>query len=136
MEEACTNVAEFVRDISVPDGSKMKSGQRFVKTWQFRNSGTCTWSKDYALTFVWGDRMGGEDPMPIGVEVPPEQMVNISLELVAPKEASFYQGNWMFLTPNGDRFGTGYQGRQFFWVSIVVGGGGLGAFQGGCIGGG
>jgi hypothetical protein len=133
LEEACTNQAEFVQDVTVPDDTKMKSGQRFVKTWQFKNAGTCTWTKDYALVFMWGNSMDGQDPMPIDVEVAPEQTVNISIELTAPKQASIYQGNWMFETPTGERFGTGYKGRQFFWVSIVVGNGGI---LGGCVGGG
>lgn len=138
-ESACTNLAEFIRDVTVPDYTPMKAGQRFVKTWQLGNVGTCTWTPDYQVVFLWGDPMGAPQRFPLGQTVAPGEVVNISVELIAPREANTYQGNWMLMDPLGNRFGTGYRGRQFFWVLIVVGnsfsqalgGGGIG-----CIGGG
>ncbi len=138
--EACTNAAEFVKDITVPDYTAMKAGQRFVKTWQFRNVGTCTWTPEYQVIFLWGDQMGAPEQFPLGQTVAPGELVNISLNLVAPKEPNSYQGNWMFLDAQGNRFGTGYHAREFFWVAIVVGGGrsfqDIGGGLGGCIKGG
>lgn len=140
LSEACTNAAEFVKDITVPDYTTMKAGQRFVKTWQFRNVGTCTWTPDYQVIFLWGDRMGAPEQFPLGQTVAPNELVNISLELVAPREGNTYQGNWMFMDAQGNRFGTGYHAREFFWVAIVVGGrrslSNLGGGLSGCIGGG
>lgn len=135
--EKCVNAAEFVKDISVPDNTLMKSGERFIKTWQFKNSGTCTWTPDYELVFIYGDRMGGETPKPLGRSISPGQFVEVSVELVAPKDPGEYQGSWIFQDTEGNQFGTGYQARQFFWVAIAIAGKLDRFFRGGgCIGGG
>jgi hypothetical protein len=136
--EPCTNAAEFIRDVSIPDNTMMKRGERFIKTWQFKNTGTCTWTPDYAVIFVWGDPMGGASPKSLGQTIAPGQLVEISTELQAPKEAGGYQSSWIFQDAEGNQFGTGYQARNLFWVNIVVVGK-LDQFIGGkvgCIGGG
>jgi hypothetical protein len=138
--KGCFNQAEFVKDISVPDDTQMQAGQHFTKTWQFRNSGSCIWSPEYAVAFLWGDLMEATSPIYLGKEVKPRDTIDISIPLVAPKGNSIFQGNWIFVDDLGDRFGTGGNARNFFWVSIIVGnpngggGGGGGIF--GCGGGG
>jgi hypothetical protein len=134
-DPACINAALFVKDVSFPDNSSVNSKQQFTKIWQFKNSGTCTWTPDYALVFVWGDQMGGMTPKPLGVTVEPGQTVDVAINLVAPKEGGWYQGNWIFQDPSGKHFGTGYKARDFFWVSVEVSGG-YGILGGYCIGGG
>ncbi len=132
--ESCTNAAQFVQDISFPDETRVKPLQRFTKTWQFKNVGTCTWTPEYSLVYVWGDKLAPADAIPIGQTVEPGKTVNISVSLVAPKLENFYQCNWMFQDPHGETFGTGYRARGFFWVAINVSGGNGG--PGGCAGGG
>jgi len=39
-DDKCTNAAEFIQDVSIPDNTVMRGGERFVKTWQFKNIGT------------------------------------------------------------------------------------------------
>ena len=116
--ENCVNAAEFIKDISIPDNTLMKCGSRFIKTWQFKNTGTCTWTPDYALVFVWGDQMGGDTFKPIGQSISPGQYVEISTELQAPKQPGLYQGSWIFQDAEGEQFGTGPEAKQVFWVSI------------------
>jgi hypothetical protein len=118
--ENCVNAAEFIKDVSIPDNTLMKCGARFIKTWQFKNIGTCTWTPDYALVFVWGDQMGGETPKPIGQAIAPGQYVEISTELQAPKQPGMYQGSWLFQDAEGTQFGTGPEAKQVFWVSIAA----------------
>lgn len=118
--EECTNVAEFIKDVSIPDDSMMRPKERFIKTWQFKNAGTCTWTPDYAVLFIWGHQMGGKSPKPLGQTVAPGQFIEISTELQAPKESGGYQGSWIFQDPEGNQFGTGYKAKNLFWVSIVV----------------
>jgi len=133
----CQNKAEFIEDITCADATGMKGGQPFTKTWLLRNSGTCTWTKNYKLVFTLGDKMGGTSPTPIGREVMPGETIEISVDLVAPKNPDYYQGNWMLQDEEGILFGTGYGKNNFIWVSIVVGGnGGVPRIFGGCRGGG
>ena len=120
VSEKCINAAAFIQDVTVPDNEIMKKGQKFVKTWQFKNSGSCTWTPDYAIVFIWGDQMDGATPKPIGRTIEPGQTIDISTELTAPSEPGQYQGSWSFQDAEGEQFGTGAQAKQFFWVAIVV----------------
>jgi hypothetical protein len=110
----------FYKDVTVPDNEVIKKGQRFIKTWQIKNSGSCTWTPDYAIVFIWGDQMNGETPKPIGQTIAPGQTIEVSTELEAPTEPGQYQGSWSFQDADGQQFGTGSQAEQFFWVAIVV----------------
>jgi Ig-like domain from next to BRCA1 gene len=133
----CLNEAEFIKDVTCEDATPMKGGEKFTKVWLLRNTGTCTWTANYLLVFTLGDKMSGESPKPIGKEVKPGETLEISVDLVAPKEPDYYQGNWMLQDEEGNLFGTGFGKRNFFWVSIVVGGnGGIPRMFGGCRGGG
>jgi hypothetical protein len=118
--QKCDNAATFIRDVTIPDNEIMKKGERFVKTWQFKNSGSCTWTPDYAIVFVWGDQMNGETPKPIGQTIAPGQTIEISTELQAPNSPGEYQGSWSFLDAEGQQFGTGSKASQPFWVVIIV----------------
>src|SRR6478609_8802676 len=40
--QACDS-AEFMDDVTIPDGTIVKTGETFIKTWRFKNIGTCTW---------------------------------------------------------------------------------------------
>jgi hypothetical protein len=134
--KSCKDAAEFVEDISVPDNSRMRPLQRFTKTWRFKNVGTCTWTPEYRLEYVWGDKLTPVDTMPIGQTVEPGETVDISVALMAPKMENYYQCNWMFADEQGNQFGTGYRANGFFWVAIDVSAGGGGAGGVGACGGG
>lgn len=136
--DQCTNAAEFVQDVSIPDNSVMRGGERFVKTWRFKNIGTCTWTPDYALVFAWGAQMGGASPKPLGKTVAPGEYVDISVEMKAPKESGNFQGSWFLQDAEGKEFGTGYKAKNFFWVAIVIRGkfDGFARSEGGCVAGG
>ena len=55
---ACTDVAAFIGDVTVPDNSLVAPGVLLNKTWRFRNAGTCTWGAGYHLAFVGGECAG------------------------------------------------------------------------------
>ena len=46
--------AEFIKDVTVPDGTVYQSGEAFVKTWRLQNTGDTTWTTDYKVIFVDG----------------------------------------------------------------------------------
>jgi hypothetical protein len=110
----CDNSA-YVSDVTVPDGTAMAPGQAFVKTWMIQNTGTCTWSKKYTMTFVSGEKMGGVDTK-IGQTVAPGQQAKISVSLIAPTTEKTYKGNWRLANESGSTFGS------TVWVQIVVSG--------------
>ena len=117
---SCLNRIKFIRDVTIPDGAKLKRNKPFTKTWRLQNVGDCTWTEDYALVFAGGHQMGGPDSQPLGTIVEPGEKVDISVKLVAPARRGKYTGQWLLQTPAGQQFGLGDAGDTPFWVRIRV----------------
>ncbi len=116
--------AQFVADVTVPDGTVYAPGTSFTKTWRLKNIGSCTWSTSYAMVFDTGDKMGGPDLVNMPQTVPPGSTVDVSVNLTAPNSAASYRGYWKFQNASGARFGIGVGGTQSWWVDIRVSGSG------------
>lgn len=86
-------VAQFVADVTVPDGTKFNNNETFKKTWRLRNAGTCDWPQDTVLVFASGEKMGGPDSVPVGA-VKAGATVDISVDLKAPANPGRYTGLW------------------------------------------
>ena len=116
---AACDLAQFVKDVSIPDGSIFAPGAPFTKTWRLKNVGTCTWS-GYTLVFDSGDAMNGISPQTIGT-VGPGQEVDLSVTLTAPTTVGSYKGFWRIRSTSGVLIPVlnGTQGRSFF-VDIKV----------------
>lgn len=97
--------AVFVEDRTVPDGTDFAPGTEFVKTWRLMNMGSSTWTSSYSLVFISDDAMGGPDSVPVPIEVPPNQLLDISVDLVAPTAPGNYRGYWRMRNPAGTFFG-------------------------------
>lgn len=117
---ACTNQAKFVEDVTIPDESELLPGTEFVKTWRLQNTGTCTWTSQYALIFASGDQMSGASPQPLPGPVAPNATVDISVSLKSPGSTGTYQGDWKLRDPQGASFGTGKNASEPFFVLIKV----------------
>jgi hypothetical protein len=116
---AVCDQAQFVRDVTIPDGTTFAPGTTFTKTWRLRNAGVCTWS-GYSLVFDRGDAMNGTSPISIGT-VGPGQEVDISVSLTAPSTVGSYRGYWRIRNSSGVLIPvlSGTEGRSFF-VDIKV----------------
>jgi len=102
----CSDVSEFVSDVTVPDGTHLAPNTLFRKTWRVRNTGDCAWDAFYRLTFLSGDRMSGPRSAPLADPVQPGEEVDLSVTLIAPETAGTYQGQWQLFAPDGSPFGT------------------------------
>ncbi len=113
------DLAQFVRDITIPDGTVFAPGATFTKTWRLRNIGTCTWS-GYSVVFDSGNAMNGTSPTPLPT-VAPGQEVDVSIDMVAPSTPGEYRGYWRIRNASGVLIPVagGYQGKSFF-VEIKV----------------
>jgi TIR domain/Ig-like domain from next to BRCA1 gene len=116
----CTNRAQFIADITVPDGTRFSPGEKFTKTMRFKNVGTCTWHKDYALVFDSGNIMNGPQRAEFPLNVAPGQTVDISINLQAPLTPGRYISYWKFSDPSGGAFGIGFNANKPTWVEINV----------------
>lgn len=107
--------AQFVIDLSVPDGTVIAPGASFEKTWKVKNIGTTTWSTAYSLVHVSKDPLQGPTSVSMPEEVAPGDSVDISVELTAPEEEGKYTSYWNFGNAQGKLFG------DQIYVQIVVG---------------
>ncbi len=115
----CKDSAVLLRDVTVPDNTQMKAGEKFTKTWEFQNTGKCPW-KDYTLAFDSGDQMNA----PLSAPVPdtaPKDMVQVSVELTAPAADGAYTGYFTLNDASGNSLAIGIE--KTFWVKILVGNG-------------
>jgi uncharacterized protein YkwD len=69
--------------------------------------------------FAGGEAMSGALTSPLP-ETPPETIVEIAIDLVAPTRGGSHLGNWEFQDAEGRRFGVGASGKGPVWVRISV----------------
>lgn len=113
----CEDSAVLLRDVTVPDDTQVKAGEKFTKTWEFQNNGTCPWI-DYTLAFAAGDRIGAPSSAPIPAAAPGEK-VEVSVELTAPTVDGVFSGYFTLNDASGNNLPIGVE--KTFWVKIIVG---------------
>ncbi len=114
------NAAKYLADVTIPDWSKLYAGEEFVKTWQVKNVGTCSWTKDYHIYFSDGKKLDAPTSVAFPKTVNPGETVNLSVPMVAPSEKGSYTGSWMLEAANGVDFGVGYTYNVPLTVNIKV----------------
>ena len=107
------DVAQFIDDVTIPDGTVLDPNEDFTKTWRLKNVGTCTWTSSYAVVFSSGDSMNGPVTQALIGNVNPGQTVDISVELTAPAAGGSYKGFWKLRNAAGVHFSQ-------FYVDIKV----------------
>jgi photosystem II stability/assembly factor-like uncharacterized protein len=112
--------AQFVSDLTVPDGAVFAPGTTFIKTWRLRNIGTCTWTTSYKIVWGGGDQIGAPASVKMPVNVAPGQMVDISVNMITPFAAGHFKGLWKISNAAGVQFGIGLSAIDPFWVDINV----------------
>ena len=117
----CINRAQFIRDVTVPDGSHFAPGDTFTKTWRLRNVGTCTWTTDYALVFDSGNDFGAAATQQLTDSVPPWSYVDLTIpDMVAPATPGKHFSYWKLDDGSGGRFGVGWGGGVPIFALINV----------------
>jgi hypothetical protein len=84
------NVAQFIADVTIPDGTLLEPGEVFTKTWRVKNNGTCSWTPSYSVVFSSGTAMGGPASQALLGNVNPGQTVDISINFTAPTTTGDY----------------------------------------------
>ncbi len=114
------NWAQFVGDVTVADNTVFAPDMGFTKVWRLKNIGSCTWTKDYNLTYFAGDKMDAQTLYPMPVEVKPGQTVDLAVRMKAPSKAGTYLGSWQLRSSSNVLFGIGDEAKTAFWVKIKV----------------
>jgi hypothetical protein len=113
------NVAQFITDVTIPDGTLMAPSESFNKKWRIKNIGTCTWT-GFSMVFDSGDAMSGPATKAIST-LNPGQEIDLDVDLKAPVTPGSYRGYWRINTNAGVLVPivNGSQGKSFY-VDIKV----------------
>jgi polar amino acid transport system substrate-binding protein len=120
--KGCVDGMQWVADLSYGDSNmrnppELPPGQPFVKSWRVRNTGTCTWDKDYGLVYADGHtpaaRMGGKTVV-VDRQVKPGETYDFNADLVSPLIPGVYHAFWTMRNPEGGLFG------DRLWVGVKV----------------
>lgn len=116
---AAEDKAEFVADVTIPDGTAFAPGASFTKTWRIKNAGQNTWTVAYSLVYIDGTLMSAETSVPLPQEVAPGASVDVSVEMTAPSNPGDYKSYWKLKTPTGALVGM-QPDNGALWVAISV----------------
>ncbi len=111
---------------SPKDEDWIQEKKSFKRIWSFTNTGDCTWPAGMILKYISGEMFNAEGVQVITDAVtPPGEHVRVETTLRAPELAAgvkkaTLQGNWMLATPDGHLFGSGTDGKGYFWVDLVI----------------
>lgn len=114
------NRAQFVEDVTVPDGTKYTPGVKFPKIWQVKNTGSCDWTTQYKLVFEDGSRMSAPSSVKLSGKIRVGESVNLEVDMVAPDKKGTYTGEWLLRASDGEEFGVGPKGDLPLQVEIRV----------------
>ncbi len=102
----CDNSA-FISDVTVPDGTVLKPGEDFTKTWAIENTGSCTWDEGYALVYQGGTLDGYDVKITKKDQfVAPGATTYFSVKLTASSTINTYTDCWKMRNDKGAYFGT------------------------------
>lgn len=100
----CFNLL-YIADVTIPDGTRMKPGEKFTKTWLVQNIGGCAWRPGFTFRHVGGDPMRG-NTVTLTEAIPTGAKREISVELVVPSGINgVVESAWQMADENGIFFG-------------------------------
>jgi len=107
--------AELV-DETIPDGTVIRIGDGFTKTWMVKNTGVCAWNKDFTWKLVDGNDFRGETELKLtNGEILPGEVVSISIEMGSPLIPGRYRTIYKIFTDEGAEVTP-----NGFWIDVEV----------------
>lgn len=112
--------AQFVEDVTVPDGTQFAPGTKFTKTWRIKNVGDTLWTQQYTLEYTAGARMPLIGKVSFPQDVVPGQTMDLSVDMVAPQSPGDYTSLFQFRSDKGVPFGVGPEFNENLYARITV----------------
>lgn len=119
----CINSAEFIEDVTFPDGTVIGPGEPFRKVWRLRNTGTCIWNRSYKVVSSGQLHMGGTQSSYLLRTVQPGETADVVMDLVSPVIYGSFKSEYLLEDDKGNRFGiTGARTKAEmpFWLKLTV----------------
>lgn len=101
---SCVDGAEFLEDLTLPDGTEVLPGAALDKRWLILNRGSCAWGPEYRLVRLGESRIEGPRELALYPAVPGSQAV-WQVAMMAPLEKGEYISRWQARAPDGTLFG-------------------------------
>lgn len=106
---------------TIPDNSKMFTGEIFSKEWTVQNSGTCDWVN---IRLPW--YKDGGFGMPPGAprsgnpqgDVPVGGQITLGWPMITPLEPGSYRADFLLAVDNGTQFGVGKKADTPLYVQV------------------
>jgi uncharacterized protein YkwD len=114
----CTDAAQFVEDVTVPDYSHFDARATFTKTWRVKNIGTCSWTSAYSAVYSSGDALGPTSPIALS-DTAPGATLDISVDMAAPASDGTYKIFYKLNNPAGQAMPV--DDGNTIWAIITVG---------------
>lgn len=100
----CFNDAQFIEDLTIPDGSQLSPGEQALKQWSVLNAGSCNWTNGYRLVRTDSTPVVARAELALFPSRAGEQAVwEVSIQ--APNAIGEYQASWQAQAPDGSLFG-------------------------------
>ncbi len=97
------NRAQWISQ-TIADDTLFTPGETFTMTWRLKNVGITTWKTGYMLRFYSGETFGAPKEVLLSSEVPPGEMVDITLVMKAPTRPGTYGSVWVMSTEKRSNF--------------------------------
>eukprot|EP00347_Sterkiella_histriomuscorum_P019864 403340015 len=104
--------AKLIKE-SFADKHQIEAGEKFSKTWTFKNEGETSWPKDVSLKYTNGTLMGPTF-VQIGKDVKAGDYCDVTVEFTAPKKAGNYVTYYKLM------YGVGKSIGKKVWCDIQV----------------
>ena len=96
------DLAQFVADVTLDDGTNVDKGEKFVKIWRVRNVGSCPWYANYTLDYFSGLQMSNHLQYRFpSLIIQPGQTIDLTLNMQAPDEDGQFIVYWGIKNPDG-----------------------------------
>lgn len=108
VEIICDADAEFVSDVTIPDGTAIVVGETFEKIWEILNTGDCDWNDTYQIVQIEGDLLVAEEEAAGLPDTDANETAEITVELTLSEEAAVgetYKAVFQLRDPSGELFG-------------------------------
>jgi hypothetical protein len=107
----------FIKDVTFPDNSIVRTGQLFIKEWELKNIGVVPWVNRYLIP---DGAATGNCTYPARVRIPstdPGHTVIISVPVTAASTPGLCYVTWKMVTASGVLYFPGYIG---IWFEVKV----------------
>ena len=104
-----------------PDNSILKPGEKFIKTFEIKNTGSKTWTTAYSLVLdptSQNEALGSPPRLTLPQETPPGNTVSFSISLAAPAVTGTRTVYWVLENERGETIPV--ESSPQIWVKIMV----------------